>query len=184
METLSAVDFQDEMFDFKTNSKRSDFRHELKETEKHMKSMVKWSHDMLFEAQSAGNVVHMDASPPIGKGAAQTPKELVAAGLGGCTAMDVIALLKKHKQPFEGLEVEVDIETTQKGHPAVFIRAMIAFRAAGAIDPTILLEAVRLSQTKYCGVSAMLSKAIPIEYSVTLNNEEIGRGKAEFGSPS
>jgi len=145
-----------------------------------MKSTLKWLADMKFEAETEGNSVSMDAKAPLGKGSAQTPKELVAAGLGGCTAMDVIALLKKHKQPLESLEIDVEIETNKTGYPSVFTHALLSFKAQGAIDPKILQEAVHLSQTKYCGVSAMLSKALPIEYVVFLNNEEIGRGKAEF----
>lgn len=149
-----------------------------------MKSTLKWLADMKFEAETEGHTVLMDAKAPIGKSSAQTPKELVGAGLGGCTAMDVIALLKKYKQPLETFEVEVEIETNKTGYPTVFTHALISFRAKGAIDPKILNEAVHSSQTKYCGVSAMLSKAFPIEYVVLLNDEEVGRGKAEFGGQS
>lgn len=149
-----------------------------------MKNSLKWTGDMKFESASEGNAVLMDAKRPIGAGSAQTPKDLVAAGLGGCTAMDVVAFLKKSKQPLESLEVDVDIETTKSGYPVVFTHALVTFRATGAVDPAILLEAVRLSQTKYCGVSAMLAKAFPIEYEVVLNNEPVGRGRAEFGVPS
>ncbi|HRO67060.1 MAG TPA: OsmC family protein [Pseudobdellovibrionaceae bacterium] len=145
-----------------------------------MKNTLKWTGDMKFESVAGTNAVPMDANPPIGGGSAQTPKELVAAGLGGCTAMDVVALLKKHKQPFESLEVEVDVEMSKGGYPAVFTKGLLTFRASGAVDPKILLEAVHLSQTKYCGVSAMLVKAFPIEYAVILNREEIGRGRANF----
>lgn len=149
-----------------------------------MRSVLNWTGDMKFEAIADGKSVVMDAKAPIGAGSAQTPKELVVDGLGGCTAMDVVALLKKHKQPMTSFEVAVDVETTKSGSPVLFTKASITFNAMGAIEPKILLEAVRLSQTKYCGVSAMLSKAFPIEYTVVLNNEEIGRGKADFGGQS
>jgi putative redox protein len=137
---------------------------------------------MKFEALADGNAVTMDAKRPIGASGAQTPKELVAAGLGGCTAMDVVALLKKYKQPLEKLDVEVEVETNTKGYPTVFTHALITFKASGEIDPKKLLEAVTLSQTKYCGVSAMLSKAHPIDYVVVLNGKEVGKGKSEFGA--
>jgi len=136
---------------------------------------------MTFESLADGNKILMDAKSPIGRGSAQTPKELVAAGLGGCTAMDVIAFLKKHRQSLKSLEVDVDIETSKGSHPVVFTQAMITFNATGDIDPKILNEAAHLSQTKYCGVSAMLSKAFPIEYVVFLNDQEVGRGKSDFG---
>src|SRR5690606_6375283 len=109
-----------------------------------------------------------------------SPKELVAMGLGGCTAMDVIALLKKHKQPPQSFLVNVEVQTSTGGHPAVFEKAVLRFVVNGAVDADKLLEAVKLSQTKYCGVSAMLSKALPIEYKVVLNGTEIGAGSANF----
>jgi putative redox protein len=146
-----------------------------------MKSTLKWTTGMQFEAVTDGNAILMDAKSPIGKGQAQTPKELIAAGLGGCTAMDVIALLKKHKQTYESLTADINIETTQGVQPMVFTAAHLLFRAKGAIQKDILLDAVRLSQTKYCGVSAMLVKAFPIKYSVELNGELIGEGAADFG---
>lgn len=145
-----------------------------------MKSVLKWKESMKFSATCDNNTVDMDAKSPIGQGSAMTPKELVATGLGGCTAMDVIALLKKHKQPFEGLQVDVDIETSKGSHPMVFLKADIYFRATGAIDKNILIEAVKLSQTKFCGVSAMLVKAFPINYFVILNNEQVDSGQAHF----
>jgi putative redox protein len=146
-----------------------------------MKAQLKWTEGMQFDAISDGNSVHMDAKAPIGKNAAMTPKELVAAGLGGCTAMDVLALLKKHKQTYQSFAVDVDITTSTSGHPIVFSSATITFSATGEIDRDILLESVHLSQTKYCGVSAMLSKALPINYIVKLNEEQIGNGEANFG---
>lgn len=145
-----------------------------------MKSLLKWTGDMKLEATAEEKSILMDAKPPIGGGSAQTPKEMVLSGLGGCTAMDVIALLKKHKQPLDSLEVSVEAETTNTGHPVLFSHATILFNTFGAIDPKILFESVQLSQTKYCGVSAMLSKAFPIEYIVHLNGEAIGRGYANF----
>lgn len=146
-----------------------------------MKSTLTWINGMKFESIADGKLVMMDAKTPIGSGSAQTPKELVLDGLGGCTAMDVVALLKKHKQIFSSFEVTVDVEITKTGHPVLFTKAAITFNVTGAIDPKILLEAAHLSQTKFCGVSAMLSKAFPIEYVVILNSEEIGRGHADFG---
>jgi putative redox protein len=147
-----------------------------------MKSVLNWIGGMKFEATADGKSVTMDAKSPIGTSSAQTPKEFILDGLGGCTAMDVVALLKKHKQSLTSFEITVDVTTTKSGHPVTFTSALITFKASGAIEPKILLEAVRLSQTQYCGVSAMLSKAFPIEYIVELNDEEIGRGKADFKS--
>lgn len=149
-----------------------------------MKTQLKWTEGMKFEATAAGNTLMMDAKAPIGTNTAMTPKELVGVGLGGCTAMDVIALLKKHKQNYQSLEVDVDITTSTSGQPVIFTGATITFMATGEVDKAIFLDAVKLSQTKYCGVSAMLVKAFPISYKVMLNNEMIGEGKADFGGLS
>ncbi len=146
-----------------------------------MKTKITWNEGMQFEAVSDGNLVGMDAKAPIGKNKAMTPKELVAAGLGGCTAMDVIALLKKHKQAYEKFEVEVDVTSSTGRHPAVFTEALLTFQLTGPVDKDIYLDSVKLSQTKYCGVSEMLSKAFPIKYVVVLNGEAIGEGHADFG---
>lgn len=146
-----------------------------------MKVHLKWTEGMKLEASAEGNHLPMDAKVPIGTNTAMTPKELVASGLGGCTAMDVIALLKKHKQPYKSLDVDVDISTSTSGQPVVFTSATLTFKATGEIEAGIFLEAVRLSQTKYCGVSAMLLKAFPINYVVQLNGEKIGEGQADFG---
>lgn len=101
-------------------------------------------------------------------------------GMGGCTAMDVVALLKKYKQSVEALEVEVDVTPTQGKHPAVFEKAVLTFLVKGQVEREKLNEAVMLSMTKFCGVNAMLSKALPIHYRVILNDEEIGTGQAQF----
>jgi putative redox protein len=146
-----------------------------------MKVQLKWTEGMKFSAKSEGNSLMMDAKAPIGTNTAMTPKDLVAAGLGGCTAMDVIALLKKHKQACKALDVDVEITTSTAGQPVVFTGATITFSAIGDVDRAILLDAVHLSQTKYCGISAMLAKAFPINYEVNLNGEKVGDGKADFG---
>ncbi len=144
-----------------------------------MKTSMSWKSGMKFQVETDGHTIDIDAKSPIGKGEAMTPKELVLVGLGGCTAMDVVAWLRKHKQTFASIKTDVETNLT-KGYPSVFETTTISFWVTGQVDPQILLEAVKLSQTKYCGVSAMLSKAFDILYEVYLNNEKIGSGKAEF----
>lgn len=145
-----------------------------------MKANLKWTEGMRFTVDSDGHSVDMDAKAPIGKSSAMTPKELVAAGLGGCTAMDVVALLKKHKQAYESFNVDVDVAMSKGGSPVVFTDAVLTFKLVGAADKDIFIEAVKLSQTKYCGVSAMMCKAFPIKYVVVLNGEIISEGFAAF----
>lgn len=145
-----------------------------------MKTVVVWKDGMEFEGVAENHIVSMDAKTPIGKNAAATPKELVAMGLGGCTAMDVIALLKKYKQPPQTFRIDVEIVPSTGAHPIVFEKAILSFLVEGDVTAEKLIEAVQLSQTKYCGVSAMLSKSFPIEYRIILNGSEIGTGTAKF----
>jgi putative redox protein len=136
-----------------------------------------WKEKMAFVAATGGNEVEMDTKLPLGDDRALTPKELVLAGLCGCTAMDVIALLKKHKQSVDSFEIDAQAPTAEE-HPLVFKEVRLTFKLIGTIDKERALEAVRLSQTKYCAVSAMLMKAVPISYSVEINGEVIGSGEA------
>lgn len=145
-----------------------------------MKTAIVWKDGMEFEGAADNHIVRMDAKSPIGKNTGATPKELVAMGLGGCTAMDVIALLKKNKQPPQAFRIDVEITPSTGAHPIVFEKAILTFTVDGAVDSEMLNESVKLSQTKFCGVSAMLSKAFPIEYRIILNGNEIGTGEAKF----
>lgn len=145
-----------------------------------MKTVVTWTAGMEFDGIAGTHRVPMDAKTPIGRDSAASPKELVGMGLGGCTAMDVIAILKKHKQLPNSFRIDIDIQPSTGSHPAVFEKAVLSFIVEGAVDAEKLIEAVKLSQTKYCGVSAMLSKSFPIEYRIVLNGSEIATGHAEF----
>jgi len=145
-----------------------------------MKSVLKWTEGMAFDSESDGHIVRIDAKSPLGKNTGPTPKELVVVGLGGCTAMDVIALLKKHKQLPESFSVTVDVTPSTGRQPAVFEGAQITFAVSGNVDSGVLLDAVRRSQSLYCGVSKMLAMAFPIRYGVELNGVLIGSGEAQF----
>ncbi|MCK6597500.1 MAG: OsmC family protein [Bdellovibrionaceae bacterium] len=145
-----------------------------------MKTELNWIGGMEFHATCENNTLSIDAKAPLGKSHGMTPKELVATGLGGCTAMDVVALLKKHKQQFTEFKINVEISPSSDGHPIVFKEANIEFIVNGPVDEQILITSVELSQTKYCGVSAMLSKSLPINYTITLNNKQIKTGAAAF----
>ena len=145
-----------------------------------MKIVAKWNEKLSLTASADAHSVVMDSKPPLGSDAGMTPKQLVAAGLCGCTAMDVIALMKKHKQPLESFEIEADVAMTEGSHPIVFKSVLLTFKLAGALDQARVIESVQLSQTKFCGVSAMLSKAVPINYVVELNGQKIAEGVAKF----
>ncbi len=146
-----------------------------------MKIDLHWNGAMKFTSVCDGHEVQMDTKTPIGQNTAMTPKELVAAGLGGCTAMDVVALFKKNKQTVDSFDVSVDVEKSSSGYPQVFTHALITYVATGNIDKDVFIKAATDSQTKYCGVSAMLSKAFPIHYKLILNGETIHEAQSHFG---
>ena len=148
-----------------------------------MKMQLNWVENMRCVAHGSGHSVDMDAKAPIGHGTALNPKQLLLSGLMGCTAIDVIASMKKHRQPMESFDIDAEVQTSApQVHPGVFTAVLLRFRVHGAVDPELLLEAIRLSQSQYCGVSAMLSRAFPIDYEIFLNDEWIGKGKAQFTS--
>lgn len=149
-----------------------------------MKTTVSWTEGMSFNGRIGDHVVHMDTKPPLGKDSGPSPKELVAMGLGGCTAMDVIALLKKYKQFPDAFWIDVEIQTSTGKHPAVFTKAILTYVVQGALDEEKLKDAVSMSQSMYCGVSAMLAMAFSIEYQIVLNGKVVGNGAANFKKES
>lgn len=84
------------------------------------------------------------------------PAELVGAAVAGCTAMDVIAILRKKRQPVERYEVRV-AGVQQEEHPHAFTRFDIVHVVEGAVDPESIRRAIELSATKYCAVSTTLA---------------------------
>jgi len=146
-----------------------------------MKAKIIWNENMSFTGVSGKNSVAMDTKSPIGNDTGASPKELVAMAIGGCSGLDIIALLKKYKQLPKSFYVDADVEQTEAGkYPTVFKSVFLDFQFEGEVDPDKALEAVSLSMTKYCGVSAMIAQGCPITYKVTLNGKQIGEGKAEF----
>jgi len=98
---------------------------------------------------------------------AGTPMELVLIALCGCTASDVVGVLRKKREPFTSLEVSAEGERAE-GYPAVYTDIKLKYRVGGKVSHKAVEDAVRLSKEKYCSVSAMLQKtakiAIEIEY--------------------
>ncbi len=145
-----------------------------------MKLKSVWGEKMHFTAEVDNHSVLMDTKPPIGDDTAITPKQMLVAAICGCTGMDVVALLKKYKQPLSKFEIEAEASVTEGHHPIVFKEVQLVFKLEGSLEKEKVLEAITLSQTKYCSVSAMLSMAFPINYTVQLNSENIGTGTAQF----
>jgi len=96
---------------------------------------------------------------------ANTPMELVLLGLCGCTASDVVGILRKKREPFTGLEVTAKAERAD-GYPAVYTSIHLTYVIRGQVSQKAMEDAVKLSKEKYCSVSAMLEKTAKITYTI------------------
>lgn len=123
--------------------------------------------NMGFEMDLDGHKFITDASEEIGgNDLGPRPKQLLLAGLIGCTGIDVMSILKKMKVELDDLNIEVEADNTEE-HPKVYENIHLTFRFKGKDLPKNKIErAVSLSQEKYCGVSAMLKKATPVTYEI------------------
>lgn len=117
--------------------------------------------------------VTMDGSPKFGgSNAASSPKELLLMSLGGCTASDVIPILKKKRSPFNHLEVHLRGNVSDE-YPQVFTDIHIEYVVYGeGVRPADVERAIELSTTKYCAVSAMLSKSVRLTHSYRIERPE------------
>jgi putative redox protein len=100
---------------------------------------------------------------------ANSPMELVLIALCGCTASDVVGILRKKREPFTGLEVSAHGERAS-GYPAVYTEIKLTYRVTGKVAPKSMEDAVRLSKEKYCSVSAMLQKTAKITTEIEYLN--------------
>ncbi|MGO8786875.1 MAG: OsmC family protein [Terriglobia bacterium] len=99
------------------------------------------------------------------------PIEFALLALGGCTAFDVISILRKKRQKVTGYEIAVRADQNSEP-PAYFTRVEIQHRLRGQIDPEAVRSAIHLSETKYCSVGAMISKTAKIETTFEILPEE------------
>jgi putative redox protein len=123
--------------------------------------VVSWKHEgLLLEGVTAHGRVDMASGlDEPGKGA--TPMELLAVALAGCTAMDVISILQKMRQPLEGLRVEVRGEKAEE-HPKRFLTLEVVYHVKGVLDEKRVQRAIELSETKYCSVAATLQPGVAV----------------------
>ncbi len=97
--------------------------------------------------------------------------QLVAMGLGGCSAMDVVTILNKQRQQIESLSIQIDAERATDQVPAVFTDIHLHYALGGNLDAEKVRRAIDLSLEKYCSVSRMLEKTARITYSFSVNGE-------------
>jgi putative redox protein len=129
-----------------------------------MDVILNWKGKMAFEGQSdSGFTQRMDTDAAGGENTGARPMEFIALGLAGCTAMDVISIMQKKKQPITDFQVQVHAQRANE-HPKVFTGAVIEYRVTGRdVDESSLLRAIELSAEKYCPAQAMLGKAFPMQ---------------------
>jgi putative redox protein len=122
---------------------------------------VRWTGEgMTFLAETGSNhLLAMDGAPEGGgRNLAPRPMEIVLAGTGGCTAYDVVVILKKNGQQVSGCDLRLEAERAETD-PKVFTRIHMHFTVRGtALKKSLVEHAIRLSHEKYCSASAMLGK--------------------------
>ena len=129
-----------------------------------MDCTVRWGDGMTFVAETgSGHLVTMDGAPDGGgRNLAPRPMEVVLAGAGGCTAYDVVVILKKNAQDVTGCEVRLEAERAA-ADPKVFTRIHYHFTIRGrSLKRTLVEQAVRLTHEKYCSATAILGKTAEI----------------------
>ncbi len=127
---------------------------------------TKWVDKMAFDSQIDNHTVRIDTNGLIGDDSGPSPKKLLLSSLAGCTGMDVVSLLKKMRVSVSGFEMDIEADLTEE-HPKIYSEIRLVYRFYGTgLNKEKVEKAVRLSQEKYCGVSAMLRKNSPLNYSI------------------
>ena len=135
-----------------------------------MKARVKWLEDMTLVGEAgSGHAVVMDGPPELGgHNLGLRPMEMVLLGMGGCTAIDVLNILKKARQAVVDCVVELDAERAPTD-PKVFTRIQVHFIVSGRnLNERQVERAVQLSAEKYCSASIMLGKTAEITHTFEL----------------
>jgi putative redox protein len=130
-----------------------------------------WKHESVFEGMTeAGRKIVFDADAAHTYG--PSPMEAVLMALCCCTSVDVVSILKKKRQVIGGLRVSAVAQQSPEP-PRVFTRIELTYAVRGTrLSRKAVEDAVRLSKKKYCSVSLMLEKALPIEYQIVYPNGE------------
>lgn len=145
-----------------------------------MKATVRWADGMRFVGESeTGHEVVMDGAPEYGgRNAGARPMEVVLLGMGGCTAFDVVHILKKGRQAITGCDAAIEAERADTD-PKVFTRIHVHFVVRGrGLSPEQVGRAISLSAEKYCSASIMLAKTA----AITHDFEIIEAGAGEPGA--
>jgi len=138
------------------------------------KAIVKQLQGITFVGKTDSNHwITMDGPENFGgSNAGIRPKELLLLSLAGCTGADVIAILQKKRVKLDDFEIQISAESTET-HPKVYSKIHLDFVFYGKdLKEKDLERAIELSQTTYCGVTAMLEKSIEISHSLIIKEEK------------
>ena len=131
-----------------------------------MKARIKWVENVSFIAESgSGHALVMDGAPEGGgRNLGPRPMDVVLMGTGGCTAYDVVHILRKSRAPVTDCVVEIDAERAEED-PKVFTKIHFHFIVTGnGLKPAQVERAVHLTAEKYCSASIMLGKTAAITH--------------------
>ncbi|HIC88785.1 MAG TPA: OsmC family peroxiredoxin [Anaerolineae bacterium] len=133
---------------------------------------VTWVDGLQFVAEAgSGHAFVIDGDPKSGgAGTGARPMELLLLGLAGCTGMDVAHILRKQRQTFTGLQVNVQAERAET-HPKVYTKIHVEYVVRGPVKEAALQKAIRLSEERFCSASAMLGKTAEITNSYRIEPE-------------
>ena len=117
-----------------------------------------------------GISIHMDGSPDIGgQNLGFRPMQLMLSGLGGCSTIDILDILKKQRQEVQDINIDVSATRYEDQVPSLFKAIHIKYTVQGPVDEKKLIRAIELSLDKYCSVAKILEKTAEISYSYELN---------------
>jgi putative redox protein len=131
--------------------------------------------DYILEAKGASGVPVLMDNKNSGNAKGTSPMELLLMGVAGCSAIDIIYILKKQNYTVKEYEVEVDGETTSFAEAKRFKSMQVSIHLTGEIPPEKVARAAALSFDKYCSVAFTMRNAVEIDYTVRLNNQTVSK---------
>jgi len=138
-----------------------------------MKARIKWVQDVMFVGESeTGHAVVLDGAPEIGgRNLGMRPMEMLLLGMGGCTAIDVMLILKKSREQVKDCVIELQAQRADTD-PKVFTAIHVHFIVTGKdLKEATVKRAIDLSAEKYCSASIMLGKTATITHDYEIREE-------------
>lgn len=144
---------------------------------------TQWMGKMQFNALINNHTIVMDAPERVGgEDLGPIPKPFILSALSGCTGMDIVAILRKAEKQVDEFNMEVTGELSRRA-PIQYVAMHVQYNFKGADENRqAALDAVNDSQEKYCGVSSMLKKVMPITWEVVYNEESVFNNKPEVAA--